>query len=168
MVDGKRVLMNDMALHLQPEAVRPDEAARVFVAGSNLVRMTLAELALPGAEMVWTDFRNSGSLGALHGVVQAAGGLDRMILAVDGAHGEAGFSAMCAVLTLLPALRRRRGAEIRLYCLPGKAVAALTQFVDRIQPQLAVQGVDLSLRHMKQPTNRTSANVGPTSCRPLR
>jgi len=120
---------------------------------------------LPGAEMVWTDFHSSGSLGALHGVVQAAGGLDRMILAVDGAHGEAAFSAMCTVLTLLPALRRRPGAEIRLYCLPGKAVAALTQFADRIQPRLAVQWVDLSLRLLKQPANRTSANVGPSCCR---
>lgn len=157
MVEVKRVLLNDLALQLTPEAIRPDAAMRVFVAGSSLVRMTLAELALPGAEMVWTDFRNSGSIAALHGVVQAAGGLDRMILAVDGKHGEAAFSAMCAVLTLLPSLRRRRGAEIRLCCLPGKAVTALAQFVNRIQPQLAVQGVDLSLRLLKEPAHRTVA-----------
>ena len=77
MVDRKLVLLNDMALHLKLEAVKPDDAARLVVAGSHLVRMTLAELALPGAEMIWTDFRHSASLGALHAAMQAAGGLDR-------------------------------------------------------------------------------------------
>ena len=79
MVDRKLVLLNDMALHLKPEAVKPHDAARVIVAGNHLVRMTLAELALPGAEMIWTDFRHSASLGTLHAAVQAAGGLDRLV-----------------------------------------------------------------------------------------
>lgn len=140
MVDRKLVLLNDMALHLMPEAVKPGDAARVFVAGSNLVRMTLADLALPGAEMVWTDFRHSASLGALQAAVQAVGGLDRLVLAVDGEHGEAVFSVMCAVLTLLPSLRRRTASRIELICLPGKAATSLVQFVDRIRPQLAGRG----------------------------
>ena len=157
MADRKLVLMNDLALQLNPEAVAPNGADRVFVAGSNLVRMTLAKLLLPEAEMVWTDFRHSASLGALHGVVQAEGGLDRLVLAVDGGHGEAEFSVMCAVLTVLPSLRRRRGAEIELICLPGKAATSLVQFVNRIQPRLAIQGVSVSLVQLKAQTDRTAA-----------
>ena len=157
MADRKLVLMNDLALQLKPGAVAPNGADRVFVAGSNLVRMTLAKLLLPEAEMVWTDFRHSASLGALHGIVQSEGGLDRLVLAVDGGQGEAVFSVMCAVLTVLPSLRRRRGAEIELICLPGKAATSLVQFVNRIQPQLAIQGVSVSLVQLKVQTDRTAA-----------
>lgn len=157
MADRKLVLMNDLALQLNPGAASPGGADRVFVAGSNLVRMALAELSLPGAEMVWTDFRHSASLGALHRVVQAAGGLDRMILAVDGRKGEDVFSAMCAVLTLLPSLRRRPGSKIELICQPGRAATALTQFVNRIRPRLAAQGVDVSLVELTAPTDRAAA-----------
>jgi len=157
MVDRKLVLLNDMALHLKPEAVKPDDAARLVVAGSHLVRMTLAELALPGAEMIWTDFRHSASLGALHAAMQAAGGLDRLVLAADGEHGEAVFSVMCAVLTLLPSLRRRAVPKIELICLPGKAAISLVQFVDRIRPQLAGRGVSVSLEMLAAPVDRSPA-----------
>ncbi|MBL9072763.1 hypothetical protein [Tabrizicola sp.] len=157
MADRKLVLLNDLALQVKPETVKPGDAARIFVAGNNLVRMTLAELALPGAEMVWTDFRHSASLGALQAAVQAAGGLDRLVLAVDGEHGEAAFSIMCAVLTLLPPLRRRQTSEIELICLPGKAAASLMQFVDRIRPQLASRGVGVSLEMLAEPVDRSLA-----------
>lgn len=157
MADRKLVLVNDLALQVKPEAVGPGDAARVFVAGSNLVRMTLAELALPGAEMVWADFRHSASLAALQGAVQAAGGLDRLVLAVDGEHGEAVFSAMCAVLTLLPSLRRRQAPEIELICLPGKAATSLVQFTDRIRPQLSGRGVGVSLEMLAEPVDRSPA-----------
>lgn len=157
MADRKLVLLNDLALQVKPEAVKPGDAARLFVAGSNLVRMTLAELALPGAEMVWTDFRHSASLGAMQGTVQAAGGLDRLVLAVDGEHGEAAFSMMCAVLTLLPSLRRRHASEIELICLPGKATTSLVQFVNRIRPQLSRHGVGLSLEILAEPADRSLA-----------
>ena len=157
MVDHKLVLLNDLALQLKPEAVKPGDAARIFVAGNSLVRMTLAELALPGAEMVWTDFRHSASLGALQGRVQAAGGLDRLVLAVDGEHGEAVFSIMCAVLTLLPPLRRRQAPEIELLCLPGTAATALVQFVDRIRPQLSRVGMNVSLEMPAAPVDRSLA-----------
>lgn len=153
MTDRKLVLLNDLALQVRPEAVKPDSAARIFVAGSNLVRMTLAELALPGAEMIWADFRHSASLGALHGAVQSAGGLDRLVLAVDGDHGEAVFSTMCAVLTLLPSLRRRQASEIELICLPGKAETSLVQFVDRLTPQLAGRGVAVALEILSEPVD---------------
>jgi hypothetical protein len=150
MVDRKLVLLNDMALQLKPEAVALGDTARVFVAGSNLVRMTLAELALPGAEMLWTDFRHSASVAGLHRALNAAGGLDQMILATDGEHGEAVFSIMSAVLTVLPSLRRRRSSQVELICTDGKAARSLVQFVERIRPQLAASGVTLSLEILQQ------------------
>lgn len=157
MADRKLVLLNDLALQVKPETVKPGDASRIFVAGSNLVRMTLAELALPGAEMVWTDFRHSASLGALQAAVQAAGGLDRLVLAVDGEHGEAVFTIMCAVLTLLPPLRRRQASEIELICLPGKSATSLVQFVNRIRPQLSARGVGVSLEMLAEPMDRSPA-----------
>lgn len=141
----KLVLLNDMALQLKPEALALGETGRVFIAGSDLVRMTLAELAVPGAEMVWTDFRHSASLAGLHCVIQQAGGLDRMVLAADGEQSESVFSIMCAVLTLLPSLRRKRSAAVELLCRDGKAAGSLVQFVDRINPRLSDDGISLSL-----------------------
>ena len=99
----------------------------------------------------------SASLAALQGAVQAAGGLDRLVLAVDGEHGEAVFSAMCAVLTLLPSLRRRQAPEIELICLPGKAATSLVQFTDRIRPQLSGRGVGVSLEMLAEPVDRSPA-----------
>lgn len=142
----KLVLLNDMALQLKPEALALGETGRVFIAGSDLVRMTLAELAVPGAEMVWTDFRHSASLAALQGIVQQAGGLDRMVLAADGEQSESVFSIMCAVLTLLPSLRRKRSAAVELLCRDGNAAGSLVQFVDRIHPRLSDDGISLSLK----------------------
>ena len=145
MVAHTLVLLNDMALQLRPEGLAPGDSRQVFIAGSNLVRMTLAELAVPGAQMVWTDFRHSASLAALHRVVQQAGGVDRLILATDGRQSEAVFSVMCAVLTLLPSLRRRKGSQVELICLDGTGATSLAQFVGRIKPQLAASGVGISL-----------------------
>jgi hypothetical protein len=144
-----------VALQLKPDAIGTTGSDRVIIAGSNLVRMTLAEVARPDAEMIWTDFRHSASLGALHHAVLAAGGLDRMILAADGAHGEAVFSVMCAILTLLPSLQRRPTSRIELVCSSGKAVTSLEQFVDRIKPQLAKRGVVVTLEVLKQQADRT-------------
>ena len=154
-MDRKLVLLNDVALQLKPDAIGTTGSDRVIIAGSNLVRMTLAEVARPDAEMIWTDFRHSASLGALHHAVLAAGGLDRMILAADGAHGEAVFSVMCAILTLLPSLQRRPTSRIELVCSSGKAVTSLEQFVDRIKPQLAKRGVIVTLEVLKQQADRT-------------
>jgi hypothetical protein len=151
------VLVNDMALQFVPETVSPADEDRVFVAGRCLVRMTLAELALPGARMIWTDFRHSASLCALHGAVQAAGGLDRLVLAVDGDSGEAVFSVMCAVLTLLPSLRRRGAGRIELVCPSGRAAASLVAFVERIGPRLARDGLRISLRILARKPDRAAA-----------
>lgn len=142
--DRKRILLNDLALHLMPDAIAPDDQ-RVTVAGNSLVRMTLAELALPDARMIWTDFRHSASLAALQAALRAEGGLDRLVLAADGEQGEQAFSVMCAVLSLLPVLHRRSGGRIELICTAGGAVASLVAFVERIGPRLARDGVAVTL-----------------------
>jgi hypothetical protein len=144
--DRMMILMNEEALSMASVTVGLPDEAKVYVAGRSLVQMTLAELALPGAEMIWTDFRQSASLSALHGTVQAAGGLDRLVLAGDGGKSEAMFSLMCAVLTFLPALRRRRGSRIELLVSAGPAVASLETFLERIGPRLARQGIAVSLQ----------------------
>lgn len=143
--DRMLILMNEEALSLASETMGLPEGSKVFVAGRSLVQMTLAELALPGAEMIWTDFRQSASLSALHTTVQAAGGLDRLVLAGDGRKSEAMFSLMCAVLTFLPALRRRKGARIELLVGAGAAVQSLVTFLKRIEPRLAAQGILVSV-----------------------
>jgi hypothetical protein len=140
------ILINDVALSLPPEALSLDTAARVFVAGRSLVQMTLAELAIPGAQMIWTDFRQSASLSALHARLQAEGGLDRLVLAADGAQSEAVFSLMCAVLTFRPTLRRRRGARIELILDEGQAVASMVQFLQRLGGTLDLDGIMVELR----------------------
>lgn len=139
------VLLNDLALQAMPDLISATEAAHVIIAGRSLVRMTLADLALPGAQMVWTDFRQSASLCALHSVVQGAGGLDRMILAADGARGEEMFALMCAILTLFPAMRRTGKASVRLIIGAGEAVQSLEQFVARIAPKLRAEGISVTL-----------------------
>jgi hypothetical protein len=151
------VLLNDTALGLPPGAVTLPKNARVVVAGNSLLRMTLADLALPGAQMIWTDFRQSASLSALHGTVQGAGGLDQLILAGDGSESETMFSLMCAILTFLPSLRRRKGARIVLRVEDGKAVGALRQFLQRLGPRLADDGITVDLHASTLKRLRTAA-----------
>jgi hypothetical protein len=152
--DRMMILMNEEALSLASLTVGLPNEAKVFVAGRSLVQMTLAELALPGAEMIWTDFRQSASLSALHATVQAAGGLDRLVLAGDGRKSEAMFSLMCAVLTFLPALRRRRESRIELVVGAGAAVQSLVTFLQRIEPRLARQGISVSVEVRDERTVR--------------
>ena len=140
------VLLNDVALQVLPELIPASEAAHVIVAGRSLVRMTLAELALPGAQMIWTDFRQSASLCALHSAVQDAGGLDRMILSADGERGEEMFALMCAILALLPAMRRTDGASVELIIGEGVGISSLEQFVARIAPKLRAEGIFVELQ----------------------
>ncbi len=150
----KVILINDEVLGLPPEDLALDPDARVFVAGRSLVQMTLAELALPGAQMIWTDFRQSASLSALHSTLQGAGGVDRLVLATDGAKSEAVFSMMCAILTFLPALRRRRGSHIELVLEAGQAVTSLVQFLQRIGGSLTRDGISVELRIRERRTVR--------------
>ncbi len=144
--DQSVVLLNDDALHLPAGTLALPENARIIIAGRSLVRLTLAELSVPGAEVVWTDFRQSASLSALHGTLQTAGGLDRMILAADGDESEAMFALMCAVLTFLPALRRRAGARVELVVERGRAVSSLVQFIDRLRPRMEADGITLMVQ----------------------
>lgn len=144
--DRMMILMNEEALSLASVTMGLPDGAKVFVAGRCLVQMTLAELALPGAEMIWTDFRQSASLCALHATVQTAGGLDHLVLAGDGGKSEAMFSLMCAVLTFLPALRRRPGSRIDLVVTSGPALQSLVTFLQRITPRLARQGISAVLQ----------------------
>ena len=140
------ILINDAVLNLPRETLALDADAVIFVAGRSLVQMTLAELALPGAQMIWTDFRQSASLSALNATLQAAGGVDRLILAADGAESEAVFSLMCAVLTFRPALRRRRDARIELILEDGQAVGSMVEFLKRIGGTLDLDGISTELR----------------------
>ncbi|MDZ4087532.1 MAG: hypothetical protein U1E69_12125 [Tabrizicola sp.] len=141
----KVILINDAVLALPRETLALDPGARVFVAGRSVVQMTLAELAVPDAQMILTDFRQSASLGALNSTLQAAGGLDRLILAADGDESETVFSIMCAVLTFRSALRRRRG-RIDLILQDGRAVGSLVEFLQRIGGTLDLDGISTELR----------------------
>jgi hypothetical protein len=143
---NKVILINAAVLSLPRETITLDDEATVFVAGRSLVQMTLAELALPQAQMVLTDFSQSASLSALNATLQAAGGLDRLILAADGEESEAVFSLMCAVLTFRPALRRRRGGKIELILEDGRAVPSLVEFLQRIGGTLDLDGIETELR----------------------
>lgn len=140
------ILMNEAALSLPMESLPMLTDARVIVAGQSLVTMTLAELSIPGAQMIWTDFRQSASLRKLHAAIQEQGGLDLMVMAADGSESEAMFSLMCAILTFLPALKRDGGGRIVLSVRDGPAVSSLEAFLKRLMPRLARDGVSAQLR----------------------
>jgi hypothetical protein len=139
------ILVTDAALHSDlVRGLNPDNCT-VIVAGRQIVSMTLAELALPGAQMIWTDFRQSRSLGQLHQEIDALGGLDHLILAADGHQAESVFSAMCAILCLLPALRQAPKARISLTLDDGPAVAGMLEFLTKLAPRLLRQGITIGL-----------------------
>ena len=145
------ILLNASALALPSELQGIDDrersgGARVIVAGSSLVRMTMAELSLPGAQMIWTDFRQSSSLRGLHVLIRDLGGLDRLVLAGDGAEAQEMFSLMCAILTFLPALRARPRARIVLAVQDGPAVASLRDFLNGLAVRLGQDGIEVLLQ----------------------
>ncbi|GAB1364182.1 hypothetical protein MASR1M32_34180 [Rhodobacter sp.] len=139
------ILINAAALpRLSPSRI-DTTGATIIVAGNGIVDMTLAELALPGAEMIWTDFRQSASLGRLHQEIDAKGGLDHLILAADGCRAESTFSVMCAILSLLPALRRPGRSQVSVTLEDGPAVASLQEFLGRLAPGLRRHGISVGL-----------------------
>ncbi len=139
------ILINAAALpRLSPSRI-DSTGATIIVAGNGIVDMTLAELALPGAEMIWTDFRQSASLGRLHQEIDAKGGLDHLILAADGCRAESTFSVMCAILSLLPALRRPGRSQVSVTLEDGPAVASLQEFLGRLAPGLRRHGISVGL-----------------------
>ena len=139
------ILINVPALRLLPPSLAGRPGATTIVAGSEIVDMTLAELALPGAEMIWTDFRQSASLGRLHQEIDARGGLDHLILAADGTRAESVFSVMCAILSLLPALRRPGRAQVSVMLEDGPAVVSLQEFLGRLAPGLRRHGISVGM-----------------------
>ncbi|MFP5478322.1 MAG: hypothetical protein ACLGIE_01350 [Alphaproteobacteria bacterium] len=154
--DRKVMLLNEAALDLPLEMLgAPGDL--VIVAGSSLVRMTLAELSLPGAQMIWTDFRQSASLRHVHGAIHELGGLDRLVLGGNGQDGEAMFSVMCAVLTFLPALRRRSGADIILAIQDGPALGSLRAFLQGMTARLRKDRIRVLLQIMPKPFHPVAA-----------
>ena len=145
----KVTLLNEAALDL-PMEMLGEAGDLVIVAGSSLVRMTLAELSLPGAQMIWTDFRQSASLRNLHSAIHELGGLDRLVLAGNGEDGEAMFSVMCAVLTFLPALRMHPGAEVVLAIQDGPALGSLRAFLQGMTQRLRQDQIRVLLQIMPE------------------
>lgn len=155
--DVPLILMNDAALGLPPEVAEPVVGARLIVAGASRLRLTLATLALPDADMILTDFGQSASLGALGTRVRALGRLDRLVLAGDGADSAQVFAMMQAVITFLPILKRGRGRGIVLVVRDGPALASLRQFLHRLRPSCDRCGIDLVLRLAGNPPADTAA-----------
>ena len=141
------VTLIDAAALSRLPAPGPEEGPEgiVIVAGSGIVDMVLAGLALPGAQMIWTDFRQSSALGRLHQRIDALGGLDRLVLSARCARAEAGVSMMCATLSPLPALRRPGRAQVTLLLDDGPAVASLQEFLRRLVPRLSRDGISVGL-----------------------
>ena len=83
--------------------------------------------------------------------IDALGGLDRLVLSADGERAEAVFSVMCAILSLLPALRRPGRAQVTLLLDDGPAVASLQEFLQRLAPRLRGDGISVGLEVVLPP-----------------
>ena len=127
------ILMNDAALPLAPGLVPPGLDAQVVVAGPSMLRLALAEAALPGAQVICADFGQSASRAALEEKLRRMGRLDRLVLAGDGADAAAMFTLMRTIVTFLPALRRG-GGSVHLTVSRGEALDSLRLFLRRVQP----------------------------------
>lgn len=130
------ILMNDAALSLISGREMALEPSTVIVVGTSAVRMALAEVAFPDAQLICADPGQSAALAMLDEKLRALGRLDRLVLAGDGADSAAMFSLMRMVVTFLPSLRCGTDSSIDLAIQPGPAVAALRQFLRRMQPTL--------------------------------
>lgn len=144
-MDATVILMNDAALSMMSGHALGPEAATVIVIGTSPVRMALAEVAFPDAQLVSADPGQSAALAALDERVRAIGRLDRLVLAGDGADSAAMFALMRMVVTFLPALRCGTDSSIELAVQPGPAVVALRQFLRRMKPTLDADRIALTL-----------------------
>lgn len=144
-MDAKVILMNDAALSLMSGQEMALDPAVVIVVGTSAVRMALAEVAFPDAQLICADPGQSAALAMLDERLRALGRLDRLVLAADGADSAAIFSLMRMVVTFLPALRCGTGSSIDLAIRPGPAVVALRQFLRRMQPTLDDNRITVSL-----------------------
>lgn len=129
------ILMNDAALSRVPDLVAPESGAQVVVAGPSMVRLALAEAAMPDAQVICADFGQSASLAALEERIRRCGRLHRLVLAGDGADAAGMFTLMRTIVTFLPALRRG-GGSVHLTVSPGESLASLRLFLRRVQPTL--------------------------------
>lgn len=138
------ILMNDAALPLAPELVAPGSTLQVVVVAPSMVRLALAEAALPEARVICADFGQSASLAALEEKLRGMGRLHRLVLAADAADAAAMFTLMRTIVVFLPALRRAEGSVL-LTVRPGEALASLRLFLDRLQPTLDGYRVPVTL-----------------------
>lgn len=155
----KVILANEAAIALLTPEADPQKA-HVIVAGRSLVALTLAQLALPGARVIWADFRQSASVGRLHAGLYRLGGLDRLILAGDGQRADDIFSIIRAILCFLPALRRVGQARISLSVQDGPALVSLQEFLSRLSPCLGDWGVCVDLAIHPRARGAAVAAVG--------
>lgn len=142
-IDRPLILVNEAALALDPALIGAQEAATVVVAGASRARLALAHVIFPGAEVVWTDFGLSASVRSLLARIEARGGLDRLVLAGAQDAPEPAETHLSAILTLLPALRRRQGAEVVLSFPEGPALRSLRTFLRRLAPELRRDGLSV-------------------------
>lgn len=138
-------LVNDAALSLLSRGDLAMESARLIVVGTSPVRMALAEVAFPDAELVCADVGQSAALAQLDERLRTFGRLDRLVLAGDGTDNAEIFALMRVIVTFLPALRGGAGSRIHLAIHPGPAVVALRQFLRRMQPTLDRQNITVTL-----------------------
>lgn len=141
--DRPLILVNEAALALDNALIGAQETATIVVAGASRARLALAHVVVPGAEVVWTDFSLSASVRSLLARIEAQGGLDRLVLAGAEDDPEPAQAHLSAILTLLPALRRRRGAVMVLSFPEGPAVRSLRTFLRRLAPELRRDGLSV-------------------------
>ncbi|WP_128514580.1 hypothetical protein [Tabrizicola thermarum] len=138
-------LANDAALSLLSRQDLVPDATRLVVVGTSPLRMALAEVAFPEAELVCADPGQSAALAMLEDKLRAMGRLDRLVLAGDGADSAAIFALMRVIVAFVPALRSAPGGSIHLAVRPGASVGALRQFLRRMQPTMDRQNIDVRL-----------------------
>lgn len=139
------ILMNDAALPLMSGGQMLAEPATVLVVGTSPVRMALAEVIFPEAQLICADPGQSAALAQLDERLRVLGRLDCLVLAGDGADSASMFAMMRMVVTFLPALRCGQDSRIVLSVQPGPAVVALRQFLRRMQPTLEANHIALQL-----------------------
>ena len=141
-----RVLVTPAAIHM-PEVARHHAAGhRIVIAGDDAVGMSLAEVALPGAERLWINLRRSSELFRLRSAMEGLGGCDRMILAARGGDLGDGVTLMQIVLAVLPIMRRQGAGEITLLMPEGQGHDTIRAFLSEIGPELHAGGIAITLQ----------------------
>lgn len=143
-----------------PVDLAGEDGTDVILAGPSRTALALAQMSLPGAEIIRTDLNNSASLRSLQCTVRSQGGVGRLVIVggpEGGPHGSphggaAGFAELAALLNLMPALCRT--AEVVL--CPGTAASghSLRTFVEGVAARLPDSGLVV---RFNQPDRRTAA-----------